>query len=328
MKGTVGGVEGGSVGAGVVGGSVGAGVVGGSVGAGVVGGSNEVVVAATVVVVVSGIVVVSGTVVVVVSGIVVVSGTVVVVVVSGTVVVVSMTVVGGSVTVVGGSVVVGAVVAVVVVVGFGGFVVGGLVGPVDVPGAEVPGCGLFCTTGAGVLVTGGGGVSVMVVAPLATTPASAARVFGDTLGREPLGLPAGTVVVLATPAAEKVKGAKTGATRLRVRSFVGASVVEVGPTVSSVLTFTPSFLLLGSDSPRMPAPNSAAAAPKAQRTRLRWPPSSPSTGGGVGSDSGGSKMGPFGPPPSAGPPVIAAPPALLRIVLPWSSPAPSRSRRA
>src|SRR6478752_82130 len=35
MKGTVGGVVGGSVGAGVVGGSVGAGVVGGSVGAGV-----------------------------------------------------------------------------------------------------------------------------------------------------------------------------------------------------------------------------------------------------------------------------------------------------
>ena len=39
MKGTVGGVVGGSVGAGVVGGSVGAGVVGGSVGDGVVGGS-------------------------------------------------------------------------------------------------------------------------------------------------------------------------------------------------------------------------------------------------------------------------------------------------
>ena len=67
----------------------------------------------------------------------------------------------------------------------------------------------------------------MVVAPLATTPASAASVFGDTLGREPLGLPAGTVVVFATPAAEKVKGAKTGATRLLVRSFVGAWMVVV-----------------------------------------------------------------------------------------------------
>ncbi len=57
---------------------------------------------------------------------------------------VSMIVVGGSV-VVGAGVVGGSVV--VVVVGFGGLVVGGLVGPVDVPGAKVPGCGLFCTTG-------------------------------------------------------------------------------------------------------------------------------------------------------------------------------------
>ena len=69
----------------------------------------------------------------------------------------------------------------------------------------------------------------MVVAPVATTPASAASVLGDTLGREPLGLPAGTVVVFATPAAEKVKGAKTGATRLLVRSFVGARVVSSAP---------------------------------------------------------------------------------------------------
>ena len=142
MKGTVGGVVGGSVGAGVVGGSVGAGVVGGSVGAGVVGGSNEVVVAATVVVVVSGIVVVSGTVVVVrVRDRRRVGDRSCVVVVSGTVVVrvddrgrrlgdrgrrVGEWSASSS-----------------VVVGFGGLVVGGLVGPVDVPGAEVPGCGLL-----------------------------------------------------------------------------------------------------------------------------------------------------------------------------------------
>jgi hypothetical protein len=282
-----------------------------------------VVVAATVVVVVSGIVVVG-------SVVVVVSTTVVVV--SGTVVVVSMTVVGGSV-VVGAAVVVGGSV-VVVVVGFGGLVVGGLVGPVVVPGAGGPGCAPFgTTTGVGLmvgptLVTGAGGVSVMVVAPWATTPARAASVFGDTLGREPFGFPAGTVVVFATPAAEKVKGAKTGATRLLVRSFVGTAVV-VGPTVSSVFTFTPSFLLLGSDSPRMPAPKSAAAAPKAHRTRLRWLPSSPSIGGGAGSDNGGSNTGPSGAWPSADPLLIAAPPAPPRIVLPPSpSPAPSRSRRA
>jgi hypothetical protein len=248
-------------------------------------GGRQVVGGAVGEVVVSKVVVVA----IVVSTVVVVSTTVVVV--STTVVVVS--VVGGSVGgMVGGSVgaVVGSVVGGAVVVGRGGR--GGLVVP-DVVGEVVPESGLLgAAVGVGSLMTAGSGLMRSDVVPWATTPARTAALTGLVVAT-PVVLELLLVVVLAGAVTENVNGAKTGATSVRTSSSECEPGMVVSPAVSSVLTLTPSPGLFGNASPTTPAPNSAAAAPKAQSTRLRvlGSPSSSSGCWGAGSESGGSKTG-------------------------------------
>jgi hypothetical protein len=288
------------------------GLVSGDVGlvSGDVGVSNVVVVPAVVVVSAT---VVSTTVVVVAS---VVGGSV------GGVVGIVVSVVGGSVGgvvgmvvgIVGGSV--AGVVGVVVVVvrgGRGGRVVG-VVGRAVV-GEVVPESGLFgAAVGGGWFVTGGSGVIRMDVVPWATTPASTAALTGAPVVGTPVVVE--LVVVLAGAVTENVNGANTGATSVRTSSSEREPGTVVEPAVSSVLTLTPSFGLFGSASPTTPAPNRAAAAPKAHSTRLRvlGSPSS-SVVRGAGSESGGSKTGgwreppdgPRLPPPSSFPGIPACP---------------------
>ncbi len=193
-----------------------------------------------------------------------------------------------------GSVGGGVVVVVVVRGGRGGRVDGGLVGA-GVVGDVVPESGLLlgAAVGGGWLVTGGRGLMRMEVVPRATTPASTAALIGRPVVGTPVVLELLVeVVVLAGAVTENVNGAKTGATSVRTSSSDREPGTVVGPAVSSVLTLTPSSGLLGRASPTTPAPKSAAAAPKAQRTRLRvlGSPSS-SIGRGAGSERGGSNTG-------------------------------------
>jgi hypothetical protein len=131
------------------------------------------------------------------------------------------------------------------------------------------------------------------VVPWATTPARTAALTGLFVVATPVVLDVLLVVVFAGGVTENVNGAKTGATSVRTSSSDREPGMVVEPAVSSVLTLTPSFGLFGSASPTTPAPNSAAAAPKAQSTRLRVLGSSSSSfgGWGAGSASGGSKTG-------------------------------------
>jgi hypothetical protein len=225
-------------------------------------------------------------------------------------------VVGIVVSVVGGSV--GGVVGRVVVVvrgGRGGRVVTG--DPVvPVVGAGVAGLGLLgAAVRGGEFVTGGSGLRRIDVVPRATTPARTAALTGRPVVGTAVLLDE-LVVVLAGAVTENVNGAKTGATRVLTSSSEREPGAVVGPAVSSVLTLTPSFGLLGRASPTTPAPKSAAAAPNAQSTRLRVLGSlSSSAGCGAGSDSGGSKTGGWRepsagrglPPPSSFPGIPACP---------------------
>ena len=207
--------------------------------------------------------------------------------------------VGGGVVgiVVGGSVVggaVGVVVGVVVRGGRGGRVVPGLEGRAVVGGDVVPALGLLgAAVGVGWLTTGGSGLIRIEVVPWATTPARTAALTGLFVDATPVVLEVLLVVVLACGVSENVNGANTGATSVRTSSSDREPGMVVEPAVSSVLTLLASFGLFGSASPTTPAPNSAAAAPKAQSTRLRvlGSPSSSFGGSGAGSESGGSKTG-------------------------------------
>ena len=104
----------------------------------------------------------------------------------------------------------------------GEVVVGTVVGGAVVPGSGPPGVP-GCTERRGVGCTGAGGVIVMVVAPWATTPATTLvlGVLSDSFVAVSVWAvrlwPAG-VVVLAAAVAENVKGANTGATRVRTSS--------------------------------------------------------------------------------------------------------------
>jgi hypothetical protein len=185
--------------------------------------------------------------------------------------------------------------SVVVVVGRGGRVVPGLDG-LAVVGDVVPESGLFgAAVGGGWLVTGGSGLMRMDVVPWATTPARTAALTGAPVVGTPV---VELVVVLAGAVTENVKGAKTGATSVRTSSSECEPGMVVEPAVSSVLTLTPSLGLFGRASPTTPAPNRAAAAPKAHSTRLRLPGSpSSSVVRAAGSESGGSKTGGWREPP-------------------------------